>query len=139
MNHDTTNGRNLASLLAEIKDETREFLHTRIAILKAELKEKSKTFKTAAILAVIASLLLLTAWFLFTLALVGLVVAAFPQSAYRWFFAFLAVGVLWSIFGGMVAYFFKRELQVRGLLPKRTIEVLKGDRDWVQSEVNSRI
>ncbi|HEV2398408.1 MAG TPA: phage holin family protein [Candidatus Sulfotelmatobacter sp.] len=135
----TTNGRNIASLLAEIKDEIRDFLQTRIAILKTELKEKSQNLKTAAILAVSGLLLLTTAYMLLTLALVGLVVAAFPTSAYRWFFAFLAVGILWSILGGIAAYFAKRELELKGLLPKRTIEVLKGDKVWVQTEVKSQI
>ncbi len=140
MNHETTsNGRNLASLLAEIKDEIRDFLQTRIMMLKAELQEKAKNLKAAAVLAIIGTLLLATAYLLFTLALVGLIVAAFPASAYRWFFAFLAVAFLWSIFGAMAAYFAKRELELRGILPKRTIEVLKGDKMWVQTEVKNQV
>jgi uncharacterized membrane protein YqjE len=140
MHYDTTtNGRNLASLLAEIKDEIRDFFQTRIAMLKTELQEKSRNLKTAAILAVSGLLLLITAYMLITLALVGLVAAAFPNSAFRWFFAFLAVGILWSILGGVAAYFAKRELEIKGLLPKRTIEVLKGDKVWVQTEVKNQI
>lgn len=140
MHYDTTtNGRNIASLLAEIKDEIRDFLQTRIAIFKTELREKSQNLKTAAILAVSGLLFLTTAYMLLTLALVGLVAAAFSTSAYRWFFAFLAVGILWSIVGGIAAYFAKRELELKGLLPKRTIEVLKGDKVWVQTEVKSQI
>lgn len=140
MHYDTTtNGRNIASLLAEIKDEIRDFLQTRIAIFKTELREKSQNLKTAAILAVSGLLLLTTAYMLLTLALVGLVAAAFPTSAYRWFFAFLAVGIFWSILGGIAAYFAKRELELKGLLPKRTLEVLKGDKVWVQTEVKNQI
>ena len=135
----TTNGRNLASLLAEIKDEIWDFLQTRFTMLKAELQEKFKNLKTALILAVSGILLLTTAYMLLTLALVGLIMAAFPASAYRWFFAFLAVGVFWSIFGAIAAYFAKRELELRGILPKRTIEVLKGDKAWVQTEVKNQI
>lgn len=140
MNHDTTaNGRNLAALLAEIKDEIRDFLQTRITMLKTELREKSKNFKTAAILAISGILLLTTAYMLLTLALVAAIMAAFPARAYRWFFAFLAVGVFWSVFGAIAAYFAKRELELRGILPKRTIEVLKGDKVWVQTEVKNHI
>jgi uncharacterized membrane protein YqjE len=140
MNHYTTaNGRNLADLLAEIKDEIRDFLQTRISMLKAELREKSKNLKTAAILAISGILMLVTAYALLTLALVSLIMAAWPNSTYRWFFAFLAVGVLWSIFGAIAAYFAKRELELRGILPKRTIEVLKGDKVWVQTEVKNHI
>lgn len=140
MNHETTtNGRNLADLLAGIKNEIRDFLQTRIAMLKTELREKSKNLKTAMVLAVSGLLLLTTAYFLFTLALVGLILAAFPTTAYRWFFAFLAVAVLWTIIGAIAAYFAKRELELRGILPKRTIEVLKGDKVWVQTEVKNQI
>jgi len=140
MNHDSsTNGRNFAFLFTEIKDEIMDFFQTRFTMLKAELREKSQNLKTAAILAVSGILLLMTAWLLFTLALVGLIVAAFPASAYRWFFGFLAIGVLWSIFGAIAAYFAKRELEVRGILPKRTIEVLKSDKNWVQAEVRNQI
>lgn len=140
MNHETTtNGRNLVDLLAEIKKEIRDFLQTRIAMLKTELREKSKNLKTAMVLAASGLLLLVTAYFLFTLALVGLILAAFPASPYRWFFAFLAVAVLWTIIGAITAYFAKRELELRGILPKRTIEVLKGDKVWVQTEVKNQI
>jgi uncharacterized membrane protein YqjE len=137
--YETANGRNFASLLAEIKDEIRDFLQTRISMLTTELREKTRNLKTAAILALGGALLLSTAYLLITLALAGLVVAAFPNSPYRWFFAFLIVGVLWMIFGGIAAYFAKRELEVRGLLPKRTIEVLKGDKIWVETEVRGQI
>lgn len=140
VNHGTTtNGRNLASLLAEIKEEIRDFVQTRVAMLKTELQEKLKNLRVAAVLAVSGILLLATAYLLFTLALVGLILAAFPNSAYRWFFAFLAVAILWTIFGAIAAYFAKRELELRGILPKRTIAVLKGDKVWVQTEVKNQV
>ena len=135
----TTNGRNLTSLLAEIRDEISDFLQTRISMLKTELREKSSNLKTAALLAATGVLLLSTAYLLITLALVGLVVLAFPNSPYRWFLAFLIVGLLWTVFGGIAAYFAKRELELRGLLPRRTIEVLKGDKIWVETEVKNQI
>lgn len=135
----TTNGRNLADLLAEIRNEIGDFLQIRISMLKTELRQKFKNLKAAMILAVSGLLLLITAYLLFSLALVGLILAAFPANPYRWFFAFLAVAVLWTILGGVAAYFAKRELELRGILPKRTIEVLKGDRMWVQTEVKNQI
>jgi uncharacterized membrane protein YqjE len=91
--------------------------------------------KAAAPLAVLGALLLITAFLLFSLALVALVFAFLPDNEYRWFFAFLAIAVLWSIVGGIAVYMAKRELEVKGLLPKRTVEVLKEDKLWIQSEV----
>jgi uncharacterized membrane protein YqjE len=133
------NGRNISEVLTDIKEELKEFVQTRIAMLKAELREKGKTIKTAAPLAAAAVILLGTAYLLFTLALVGLAAAFLPDNQYRWCLAFLAVGILWSIIGGIAAYLAKRELEIKGLLPKRTIEVLKGDKVWVQAEVKNQI
>ena len=135
MNNEVHNGKNLTLLLAELKQEVQDFIQTRLTMLKVELQEKVRTLKAAAPLAVIGGLLLLTAFLLFTLALVALVFVFLPDNAYRWFLAFLAIAVLWSILGGIAAYLAKRELEVKGLLPKRTVEVLKEDKLWIQSEV----
>ena len=129
------NGKNIATLLAEMKQELQDFVQTRFAMLKVELQEKVRVLKAAAPLAGIGALLLLTAFLLFTLALVALVFVFLPDNPYRWFLAFLAIAVLWSIVGGIAAYLAIRELQVNGLLPKRTVEVLKEDKIWIQSEV----
>ena len=131
------NGRSVAAVLADTKEELKQFVETRIAMLKTELREKLKTLKIAAPLAAIGLVLLTTAYLLFTLSLVGLVFAFLPDNAYRWCLAFLAVAVLWSILGGVAAYFAKREFELKGLLPNQTIRVLKGDKAWIQSEVKS--
>jgi uncharacterized membrane protein YqjE len=139
MNTEVDNGRSLAATLAEIKIELLDFLDTRIELLKTELQEKTKILKSAAALGALGLLLLGTAYLLFTLALVSLVVVAFQGNPYRWFFAFLIVGFAWAVFGGIAVYFAKRELEMNTLLPQRTIEVLKGDKIWIQTEVKNQV
>ena len=139
MNPEIKNGRSLASTLAEMKIELLDFLDTRIELLKTELQEKGKILKTAAPLGALGALLLATAYLLFTLALVSLLVVAFQDNPYRWFFAFLIVAVAWTVFGGIAVYFAKRELEMNTLLPQRTIEVLKGDKIWIQAEVKNQV
>jgi uncharacterized membrane protein YqjE len=139
MNTEVNNGRSLAATLAEMKIELLDFLDTRIELLKTELQEKTKILKSAAALGALGLLLLGTAYLLFTLALVSLVVVAFQGNPYRWFFAFLIVGFAWAVFGGIAVYFAKRELEMKTLLPQRTIEVLKGDKIWIQTEVKNQV
>lgn len=128
-------GKSVASLISEMKQELQDFAQTRFTMLKVELQEKVTALKAAAPLAVMGVLLLLTAFLLFSLALVALIFAALPDSPYRWFLAFLAVSVFWALIGGVAAYMAKRELEVKGLLPKKTVEVLREDKQWIQSEV----
>lgn len=133
------NGRSLTGVLNEVKDELKEFLQTRITMLKAELGEKMRTFKTALPMIITAVLLLWAAFVLFTLCLVGLVSVAFYDNPFRWFLSFIIVGVLYSILGGMAAVFGLKELRAQGITPKKTIQVLKEDQIWLQHEARSQV
>jgi uncharacterized membrane protein YqjE len=139
MNTEINSSRNIAATLTEMKIELLDFLDTRFELLKTELQEKLKILKSVAPLGALGALLLGTAYLLFTLALVSLVVVAFEGNPYRWFFAFLIVGFAWAMFGGIAAYFAQRELKMNPLLPQRTIEVLKGDKIWIEAEVRNRV
>ena len=131
------NGRPLAEVVAELKEELIDFLQTRVQMLMSELRESAKNSKSPAIFGGIALLLLGTAWLLLNLALVGLVAVAFWGSAYAWFFSFLIVGLFWAILGGILGLAAQRQL--RRLAPRRTIKVLKEDKIWLQQEARSQI
>jgi uncharacterized membrane protein YqjE len=133
------NGRTVGSILSDTKDELKEFLETRITMLRTELGEKMAMLKSAAPLAIVGILFLVTAYMLFTLGLVGAIVAFLPENPYRWCIAFFAIAVLWGLIGGICTYMAVREFQVKELLPKRTMQVLKEDKVWLQSEVRSRV
>lgn len=133
------NGRTVGNVLADMKEELREFVETRLAMLKTELQEKLQTLKIALPLAVVGVVLLGTAYLLFTLAAVGLVAAFLPDSPYRWGFAFLAIAALWTVLGGIAAYFAKCEFAMKEMMPRKTIEVLKQDKLWIQAEVKTQV
>lgn len=139
MNHDTNNGRTVAAILTDTRDELKQFIRTRISLFRSELHNKVRLVRRAAPVVAVALVLLGTAYLLFTLALVGVVLALLPNNPFRWCFAFLAVAVLWSIVGGIAAAVAMRRLALRELVPNRTISVLKGDGLWIQSEVNNQI
>jgi len=127
-----------SAVLSEMKQQVQDFVQTRFTILQGELQEKVRALQVAAPLAAVGVLLLLIAYLLFTFAITAVVFVFLPESVFRWSLAFLAVSVLWCVLGGIATYFAKRELEMKNLLPKRTVEVLKEDRVWIQSEVRQR-
>jgi len=139
MNHETHNGRSIAAILAEIRDELIEFVATRVALFKTELEEKIGSLMRAAPVAVMALLFLATAYVLFTLAAVGVVLALLPANPWRWCLAFLAVAILWSIVGALAGYEAMKRMALKELVPRRTLNVLKGDGVWIRSEVKNQI
>jgi uncharacterized membrane protein YqjE len=129
--------RSLGSIVTEIRDELKEFATTRLEMLKAELQEGLATIKRVIPAAAAAMVFLATAYVLLTLAIVGLVAVAFWNNPYRWFFAFLIVAVVWAITGALTAWMALRRLRTHGLFPKKTVEVLKADKIWLQNEARS--
>lgn len=139
MNHDAPNGKSVAAILSDAKEELKEFIQTRMAMLRKELSERFRVLKVAGPLAAIAMVFLSTAYLLFTLSLVGLALAFLRDNPFRWCLAFLAVALLWTIVGGIAGYLAWRKFQIKELLPKNTFNVLKEDKIWIQSEVRNRI
>lgn len=133
------NGRSLSGVINEVKDELKEFLQTRITMLKAELGEKMRTFKSALPMIITAALFLGTAFLMLTLCLVGLVSVAFYGDPFRWFFSFIVVGVLYCIMGAMAAVFGLKELRRAGIMPKKTLKVLREDQIWLQHEARTQV
>jgi hypothetical protein len=126
-----------ASVLAEIKEEVKGFIETRLQLLRSETTEKLRTWKHWVPLLAVGLGLVLTSWFLLTITLVALIHAWFLPSAYSWVWAGLIVTAVYSVFGGVIGWFAFRRLSAAGLAPKRTIEVLKQDQVWVQNEARA--
>lgn len=134
MNPASANGRSLSEILADMKDELQEFAQTRVELLYSEIRERFEGIKSALPLAVAGALLLATAFFLFSFALVGLLAAVFGNNPYRWFLAALIVGVTWSMGGGVAAFLAKQRLTKQDLMPEKTMQVLSGDKVWLLKE-----
>lgn len=126
--------RSLSATLREMKNEASRFVQTRIRLLKSEVQEKLPNLKIAAALGLVGALFLAMAYLLFTLALVALAAILFRDSDYRWVFALLSVGLLWCALAGVALYFAKCELSVEGMIPKRTLDVLRADKIWLEKE-----
>jgi uncharacterized membrane protein YqjE len=125
----------LAEIIAEIRDELRDFVSTRVRIVRAEIQESIGAAKVGVPLAIVALGFFAIASLLLTAACVALVAAAFAGNPYAWFYAFIIIGCLWAIFGGVAGFFAYN--QFKGIFPKRTIEVIKADKLWLETEARS--
>ena len=137
--HTTYNGRSLASVVAELKDELREFLDTRLNMLVSELKETTSKWKTALPMMVVGGLLLGIGFLLFTGFLVAVIAAAFGSNQYAVALGLIIVTIAYCLFGGMALLFGLRSLKETGLKPKRTLRVLKEDQLWLRNEARNQL
>jgi len=130
--------RPLAAVIAEVKEEARDFVQTRVHMLRFELRDKVRTWKIALPMAGCGLTLLVTAWLVFTAALIAILAAAFYPSRFAYFFALLIVGGAYGLGGGMCAAQAFRSVKSQRVLPERTVKVLKDDAEWLRSEARGR-
>ena len=71
----------IATILAETKEEIQQFVSTRVDMLKAEMEQKVRTFKTAIPVILVAAALLLAGWISLTFAVIALLHSIFVPSA----------------------------------------------------------
>ncbi len=131
--------RSVAGVLAEIKDEVKDFVQTRIEMLKSEMKDKVSAWKTAVPLIAVGLVFAVTAWFVLTAALIAIIAEAFYPSRFAYFFSFVIVGVVYLLVGVISATFAIRELRQHGVMPQRTVRVLKQDQVWIQTEARQQV
>jgi len=128
--------RSLGVIVAEIRDELKSFLHTRVEMIRSELDETRAAARVGLPLIVLALLLGAVGFLLLSVAVAALVAGAFAGKPYAWFLGFLIVGFLWTLLAAVAGFFAYNAFRKR--FPKRTLEVLKADTMWLQSLVRSQ-
>jgi uncharacterized membrane protein YqjE len=131
--------RSLSSIIAEMKEQLKEFVSTRFEMVKAELQETKSAAKIAAPLVGIALALFATAFLLLTMAAVVLVAFAFAGSPLAWFYAAIIVGFVWLCLAGICVFFAYNAFRSHSIFPTRTLEVLKADKLMLQAEARSHL
>ena len=133
------NGRNLGAVASELKEEFKEFASTRLSMLQSEMREKIATWKSAAPMVAVGVVMLVTAWLLVTAAIVAAIYMAFRGSPWAMFAACGIVGVAYLVIGGMAVMMAVRNAREAGLVPTRTLRVLKDDQLWISNETRAQV
>lgn len=133
------NGRTLSAVVTELKEELRNFAQTRIQMLRSELRQKKRAWGAAVPAIAVGLVLVATAWLVLTAALIALIAIAFYPNHFAYVIALAIVGVAYLLAGGLCAAFAVRVMKEQGVMPKRTIRVLKDDATWLQAEARNQI
>lgn len=133
------NGRSVAEVLNDFKVEVKEFASTRIQMLRAEMSEKISGMKTALPAIVIGAVLLWVALLLFTGAIVCAIALAWGGEPWAYALSFGIVFIFYLAMGGVLVSYGINKMKASGLVPERTIRVLKQDQIWMQTEARTQL
>jgi uncharacterized membrane protein YqjE len=129
-NTNTAHDRSLGELFADLSRETSALVRQEVELAKTEMSEKaSKVGKNVVFLVAGGAILHLASVFILLAIVIGLTNVMEP------WLAALIVGVVVAIVGGLLVVTGINALKRTDLLPQKTIESLKENKEWVQQQV----
>ena len=123
--------RSLGELFAELAQETSTLVRQEVELARVELSEKVGTVGRS-----VASILVggAVAYAGF-LAILAAIIAGLAEAGLDWWLSALLVGVIVAGVGYLLINRARSALQQMDMAPRRTVETLKEDQEWVKEQV----
>ena len=123
--------RSLGDLFAELARETSTLVRQEVKLAEAEMGDKiTRAARHVATMVVGGALI-----YAGLLAIIAAVILAIGAAGVPWWFAALLVGVLIAAGGYLLVSQARAGLKQADVMPNRTIETLKEDREWAKEQI----
>jgi len=130
---------NLPVLLTRLGDDVMQLFDTKMSLLKVEVQDELNAFLRAGSVIAMAAMVALIG---FSLASVALALGISTQLANtpltpagRAGVGFVIVGLIYLIVGSIIAFVVKARLSKQSLLPNRTVDEFRKDKEWLKKEL----
>jgi uncharacterized membrane protein YqjE len=130
---------NLPVLFTRLGDDVTQLFDTKMSLLKVEVKEDVSAFLHSAVGIAIAAIVALMGFALASMAgAIGISILLENTNlsqAGRYGLGFIIVGAVYLVLGTSVALVMKGRLSKQGLVPKRTVDEFRKDKEWLKKEL----
>jgi uncharacterized membrane protein YqjE len=136
----TRNGaESLPSLLSRLGDDVMQLINSQLALFKVELKEEASTYARGAALIAVGGVITVIGFALLNVAIAFAVSTLFASANFSqpasYALGFVVTGLFYLIVGGIVVLVMKNRLAKQPVVPPRTVEELRKDKQWLKSEL----
>ena len=129
----------LPTLFSRLGDDVMQLFDTKMSLLKVELKEEASEYARSGALIAVGGIIAAIGFALLNVALAFgvstlLADAAMSQPA-KYAIGFVTAGVLYLLIGTIIISVMKGRLAKQNLIPDRTVEELRKDKQWLTNEL----
>lgn len=121
----------LGDLFRQLAQDSATLVRQEMNLAKAELKSNVKAVARDAAMVAVGGILALVG----VTVLIAFLVVAVGDALDNYWLGALVVGVLFLLVGGILAMTSLKKLKHEEVAPTRTLETLKEDKQWLQSEI----
>jgi len=129
----------LPSLVGRLGDDVMQLFDTKLTLLKVELKEEANTYARGAIAIALGGVVAAVGFALLNVAVAFGVSTIFANAnlsqAAKYALGFVLTGLFYVVIGGIVVLTVKNRLANQDLVPNRTVEELRKDKQWLKNEL----
>ncbi|MDQ2977569.1 MAG: phage holin family protein [Acidobacteriota bacterium] len=129
----------LPTLFSRLGDDVMQLFDTKLSLLKVELKEEANAYARGGIMIVAGGIIAAIGFALLNVALAFGISTLFADTALsqsaKYAVGFVAAGVLYLIVGSIIISVMKNRLAKQHLVPDRTVEELRKDKQWLKNEL----
>ena len=136
-----TNGNNegLPNLLSRLGDDVMQLINSQLALFKVEMKEEANAFARSAGMIAFGAVIATIGFALLNVAIAFGVSTLFARADFSqpasYALGFIVTGAFYLIVGGILMLVMKNRLANQQLMPQRTVQELRKDKQWLKSEL----
>jgi len=126
-------------LLARLGEDVMQLVDSKITLLKVELKEEAHAYAISVAMIAVGAMVALVGFALLNVAVAFGVSTLFSQSGFsaaaQFALGFVITGAFYIVVGGIVVLAMKSRLKKVDLVPDRSVEELRKDKQWLKNEL----
>ena len=128
----------LPALFGRLSDGVTTLLDTKLSLLKVEIKEDVNGYVSGAVKILIGGIIAAVGFAIVNVAVALFVGALMPDTmnpALRYALGFVITGVLYLLIGGIFIITAKNRLAKQNMVPERSVNELRKDKEWLKKEI----
>jgi uncharacterized membrane protein YqjE len=129
----------LPTLISRLGEDIMELVNSQLALLKVEIKEEANAYARGAAMIAFGAAVAVVGFALVNVAIAFAVSTLFAQANFSqpasFALGFLVTGGFYLLVGAIVVLVVKNRLTKQNLVPKRTVQELRKDKEWLKNEL----
>ncbi|MFN2510272.1 MAG: phage holin family protein [Pyrinomonadaceae bacterium] len=129
----------LPALVGRLGDDVMQLFDTKLTLLKVEIKEEASAYVRAGIAIALGGIVSAVGFALLNVAIAFAVSTLFADAnlsqAAKYALGFVLTGAFYLVIGGIVILTVKSRLARQDLVPNKTVEELRKDKQWLKNEL----
>jgi len=137
---DTRNdNESLPNLFSRLGDDVMQLFNSQLALFKVEIKEEANAYARGITMIAIGAVIATVGFALLNVAIAFAVSTLFAQANFSqpasYALGFVVTGGFYLLVGAIVVMLMKSRLSRQDLVPQRTVQELRKDKQWLKNEL----